>query len=699
MSFVQRLELRITGNASGLRSALNQGSAGLTQFASGMRRGSAEASVFQKQMLAIGTTARYALAGTLIFGITGAISRLGDFKAQLGTIEAYASDMNRRGQLRGVGSSINQIATDAILTSNRLGIAVTDIEDYMARFWSSFNPPGNQNQRIAAMNQFVNTVAGLQAIMGAEAGDPQAMAGGIAGFINAIPGGRNNIPASTRRVSNLILQLARTTPNITGQNIAQDIGRMGAGMQMGGLTPEQVFAVWGTAAMAGGAPSVIGRGVAQLLGTSLMHPRTPAQIQTYAAAGLPTTATELRNVGGWNVLKRLMTYVAPKKATLTNPNALGDENLDAATALQQAGIKGVNLTALYNMFGRQESVRQFVNILAQGGVPALEKFVTSLKVAEKSNLEAQMEKMVVGQRFIQQFNTARQNLSMSLVSGVAPILKYGLTAPTKFLSDTAARHTTGTEIVAGSALALGSAAALRKLGVFGKFGRFGGVLGKLGGAQQMALGSAISAEELPAAISGGVADGSRGNPYWVIISPLSWSVGSPGGFMSNNPTKDPGGGSSVFSKFGKVLPVGVGLASATAVAAGMVLASKSATGGRTPASNRINRKLFPNLSEALNQDPTGLPGWERTVLHMQESKTIPNKLAEALIAAWNKPVSWQGREIQVKGEAKGEFIIKLVDKNGREVIEVVKKGVPITLKGLPVYPSAQGKPKSRKGTG
>jgi hypothetical protein len=751
----RRLQVDVTGSESGFTASMNRVVAGLTRVGSGLRQGGNDAGLFSKQLMAIGTTARYALAGQLVFGITGALSRLGDFKAELGTIDSLAGQIDKNQNFTSIGNQLNAVGTEAILMSNKFGIAVGDVESYMQRFFSSFDVPGGVQGRMRSMDAFVERVSELQAMMGSEAGDPQALAGGIAGLISQIPGGRQDIPGNTKRIANMIAYMTRVTPNITGRDISRDIGRVGATMTLANMTPEQAFSVWGVAGMAGGSASVIGRGVAQLLGSSLLHPNTPAQQRAYMMAGLPTDPTTLRQMGGMNILERMLRYVGPN-ARIRNRGALSDENICDADAIRAAGVSGINLTAIYQMLGRQESVRQFVNLLGQGGVKALRAYIDHQQQAIKVDQQRQRYEAAAHQRTLLRFSQARQNLSMSLVNAADWPIEHLIADPVIGISNQMARHKTATQVGIAGALGIAAASRLRALSAFrtgGRFGRAGRALGILGNAQREAIGGAITAEELPAAIAGGKTDGTRANPYWVIISPLSWSVGSPGGFMS--PTGAAGGkaadtvegaaektGSRMLGWLKKAAPVGlaarygrtvgrevldlgryargnakiagggIGLAALMALAfpdsAGIdphdklmygsyILKDPKHHSGLFP---RTNFGRLPSLSRFLGADVGKLPDNVRTrsdqIIHQMLDKTISPQRADTLLQTLFRSAVG-GNPVKVEGQAHLTIDVNTHNPDGSS--SRTRKRAHINVVSAKQFPSTKGKPGSRKGAG
>lgn len=674
------LELEIIGNSRGAEAMLNRLNGGLTQFGRNTRRQTNELSLMDRQLLAIGTTARYALAGSLVFGITGAISRLNDFNNQLGVTAGLLTQMGQGGQIQTPSNNtIQQIGDIAELAANRVGIATDDVQSYMSRFYSTFQVNPNSRRAITDMKAFTDEVTRLQALMGAEAGDPQQLAGGIAGFVNQIPGGRRNIGRTTNRVANLIGFLTQETPNITGRDISRDIGRVGATMSQTGMTPEQTFAIWGLAGRAGGSASVIGRGIAQLLG-NVLHPSTPEQQQAYMSIGLPTDPQTLRRMGAFNIIQRMLRSATTGPIRARNAFALNDENIDDPTsAIQAAGVSGINLNRVYGFFSRQESARQFVNLLAQGGVRGLQDYIRSQQRAINSNLIYEREMKNLQYRQLARFNTARQNISLSLARGVEWPLEHIAAPPVIAASNFLAGHRTArvaTDAIAGALLLR---AGVRRL----LPGRLGRLMGRGGGGSAAAT-AAITAEELPRILGGvgggqnGAPLGTRADPIWVVISPVSWALGSPGGMAPSTPGDGNPRGPRVFPflrrNARRAIPFG-GANPGTALATGVVAGS-----------------IAEGIWLTHGQPAPGVTRGDWTPAQQR------------MIAVADRFAGQFGhfdaqRAVELKGNMQADMTVKLVDAQGRTITVQEKKGVPVKLipNNGPQMPNTKGKKGSSRG--
>lgn len=723
MSSTRRLGVVVYGNASGYVGMTQQVISGTTRMARGFRDAVGRSSLLNNQVKALGTTFRYALAGSIIFGITGALNKLQDFETQLGTIDSLAGQLNQQGKFQGLGSQLDDIGSQAIKMSDRFGQSVTDVEAYMTRFYSTFQPYGTISRRTQEMEGFTNSILQLQTALGTEAGDPSALAAGIGGLVNTIPGGKRNIAATTRRLGNIIAYLTQVTPNITGQDIANAAGRLTSVYNVANMSPEQMFAVYGQAAKAGGSPTIITRGITQLLGASLLHPTTPNNLAAYQAAGLPTSPSALRKMGGFQVLEKLMQAAAPQGLKLSHQQ-LQTINSQAYSQSPEKiytnkALQGLNLDLLYKLFGRQQSVQQFVNILSQGGVQGLKDYIRHQQDAIKADLLRQRADIALHRQGMMILRNAFSNVSLSLVRGLnEPMSVLGRTVSK--VSDELAAHRTTTQVgeaVAATALAtrligklpyfktLGNkwtaeAAAAADAGIpigVGKrlFRGTVGVLSGIGKAQQAAVGAAIMTEEAGNVAAGLTPDGSRANPFWVIISPWSWQFGQ-GGMGQGGA----GGG-------GNVPPIVTGVGRAA------TLARIATVLGVGYGSYEVGKGIFSGKQPAGVKAHQGwsLNDWKWSVTHpgaILQMGGADLRKAFGGGGDWSKAMAIkrgleaahvktsQLRDLSVSGTAKADLRIHLVDKNGNEITVVEKKGVPIAVV-KDVAPHSQGRPGVRSG--
>jgi hypothetical protein len=510
-----------------------------------------------QELKAIGTTIRYAFAGSIVYGLVTATDSLAQFNNRLGEVDGLAAKVVG-GNLVGLGKELNDVGDFALQTSNKFGLAADGISQFITKFFSS-NLPGG----IAQMRGFVEEMARMQLVLGGEVGDPQALAGGVAGMLHAT-GTQANPTKGARRMGNIFAELTRLSPGLTGVDITRDIGRLSGAATAMRMTPEEIFAVYGTASMAGGSTPVIGRGVAQLLTSSLLNPKSKDQRAAFLQMGLPTDPNALRAKGGWNVLQQMMRATGGSSITSAQRQSLLNIE-DPAEALSQAGISGPNVSLLTKAVGRIESVRQLLNISAVGGTEALDKFRESLLTATRENRAAQREKLIQDRRALTLAANAQKNLQLQVVRSIEPLLN-PVARGLKRISDWSVGQdpkATGAVIAGGisaqvaSKVFLGMGLGGLAAGGLSRIPGVGRVLGRFGGAFPGAGGAIANAPQMAAAalVGSGLgafsskATGQRSDPLWVVVDPLSWFMpGAPKGGMG------PGGDGGIPTAAGRRLP-------------------------------------------------------------------------------------------------------------------------------------------------
>lgn len=648
MSSDYRLNLIWTSHGSQLRADIERNMAGLTGFDRQIQQHNRNLGLWGQQMRAMGTTLRYALAGATVYSIAGAVGGLGQFLDRLGEIDALAAQMDSNGRLVSLGRNLNALGDTAIQLSNKWGIAVDDIEQHMARFYSSFTPKGNQQRGVEQAIGWADQMSTLTMALGSEAGDPTALSGGVAGFIQGMgPSAVNNPVAAARRLSSIIAEVIAKTPNILGTDIARDIGRLGGAQVSLRMTPEQIFSVYGTAARAGGSSAVIGRGITQLLTAELVNPQTDKQKQAFRKMGLPADPGSLREMGGWKILTHLLgRFDRPDPRAQAALSGIDDPQ----EALAASGIPKKSVNTLFEMFGRMESARQFMNLLAVGGKDALQDFIDGMKDATDSNRAKQMADIRNEQRAYQQLSQVTKNVGLTIARGYDPF-----TRPAAVQINRAGRWVSGQDprVVAGVATGgAATAVAARLIFGMGLTGLAGKGLGKIPGVggmmNKMGLGKLLGrAPQLSAAAlvgsglgafqatgEGAQRSGSRSNPYWVVVDPLSWFMpGAPSGMGGGKDDKTPNtfkvpGWLKGAGAMGALRVSGVGALAATpAIAAYEVKKHNDAFDRR----QRYDPQRQRALTYALQTDAGAFraTGDERRILNLYRAKKINAPQADA----------------------------------------------------------------------
>lgn len=225
-----------------------------------------------------------------------------------------------------------------------------------------------------------------------------------------------------------------------------------------------------------------------------------------------------------------------------------------------------------NLFPRQESLRQFLNLLSLGGPAALNDFIGTIRDGEKQHMAIQRAELARSQRTIQIAGNAQKNLNLQVLRGFDPVI-HALSRSMTGISDFGIRHPGAmTGAIAGGATAALASRIFLGVGLGGLAGRglsripgvgrllarnpiFGRMVGR--GGELAAAGLVGSGMGAFSSTGKGV----RSDPIWVVIDPLSWFMpGAPGkGLVSGGgggTTIIPAGGAGRLGKLGRIGRIG-----------------------------------------------------------------------------------------------------------------------------------------------
>lgn len=721
MSSRYRVEFELVGNAGNIEAVLNRLNNGISRVGGSSRQASNEMGLWQRQMMAMGTTARYALAGGVVFGVTAAVGALSQFERKMGQIMAIMGDLGSSRGFDQASRDIQSLGDYALNASIRLNTGVEQIQDSMQIFYSSFDVPAGQ-RGLQQVQSFSDAMTKLAAV--SEATDFETLANGVIGFSQALGRGRPDI----EKYANEIAAFTRESLGIRGDVLAQGIGNLGATARVGGFTGEQSLALLGAAAQGGGSPAVSMRGVAQLQRV-ILRPTTPAQIAAYRAVGLPTDPVQLSRMGGLAVLQRMLSGVR-QRGGLAAVGGMSEDQIAQATSAGEAGVTGGGAGIAFNLFGRAEALRAFTTIYSQQGKHKdFDYFLQQITDAGQNmtTLNEQF-RAFLSQSTLSNVSNAFHAASIQAVRSLDPILHPVAGLVTGALG-AATAHPRATMAVEAALFASLGARALNRF-IPGRFGRVLGRFGRVAGIGAGAAGGALTGEAAANLLGGGHTDGTRANPFWVIIHPASAYVGSGGGYGPLGGPETPLPGSRV-PRIPRIPLAPIGAVGA--VAAGALLGGYGIyrfthgvmhRGADTPLANAFLqhatvdrsspfaakypglRNLFQQYSDAggamsiqqlesrLAGNPAalGFAGWRRIQTRGEQVA------AQRAVQSVRERTGVVADAFAVEGNLSGDFTIHLVDKQGNEIGVVEHKGVPTKLWGARAVPQHRGKPKdTRKG--
>jgi len=105
-----------------------------------------------------------------------------------------------------------------------------------------FQATGTAKQAQKQMQEFVEAHLELVTVLGSRAGDPNALAGGLAALVKSMPGGERRAGPNAMALSNYFGKIVTTSPSLSGQDIANAAGRLAQVKILSGMSMTQLLA-------------------------------------------------------------------------------------------------------------------------------------------------------------------------------------------------------------------------------------------------------------------------------------------------------------------------------------------------------------------------------------------------------------------------------------------------------------------------
>lgn len=503
-----------------------------------MDQGSRSAGIFNNQMRALGTTIRYAFAGTTVYGIFNTVKALAQLQDQMGQIAAIGSQAGPGGKSIPIGAGqLDQLGESARKAAVRAYTPISSFNDAILNLYSTIeNPPRNQ---VVGIVEDIAKVAKLTQTDVTTA--QQAFAGVQFAF------GRKHDRAEFQRQAREYFSLISQAPggvNASPQ-IIQQLGPLSRLFALGQGTPEQMLGFTLSALRGGGTPATNLRGL-QFLAQTVALPSAQTKDSEAALKSLGIDDQYIHQHGVTPAILKIL--AAATKGGITGArNARGatDEQLDAVpddgnplTAMTALGISGPGAVLLGRIFHRVHSLRTAVGLAVQTATGKQNPSEAIQSIDDAGNQHASdvanLEK--AWKRFTDQnqlgqvpiaLDRMRLNIAKSLGFLINPAGR-GLTHGFDFIGD----HAEATTVLGGIGL---GALGVRKLLRSTKWGaKLAGITGKAGIA-----GLAIKGE----LSNPGVLGGAPSNPLFVVVvgQMFGGNYRGPGGVGGSGSPVPPGG--------------------------------------------------------------------------------------------------------------------------------------------------------------
>jgi hypothetical protein len=655
------------------------------------------------QWRAIGTTIRYAVAGTAVFGLTRMVDQLKNVQVQLGLISAIGETASGAPL---VGRNLNELFNQSRAGAVEAITPITDYNNAVINLLSTIQ--GVPQDQITPIVTTISQAARLAQVSAEDA--TKAFTTMNVAF------GRTPNLANIRRMAQEFFILTREAPGgaAAGQQVIGQLGQLAAVTRAGRGTPEDMFSLLLTSLRGGIPPSQTGRGLQFLVQTLAFPGQQVADSRRALASVGITSDADL-------TLQQRLTRIFSRARALgmtgdTNKlNNLDDETLagleaspgGTTGALNQLGIGGRGAAFLGTIFRRIHALRTALAIESQIESGDAQTDLLKMQRAAQGHTSDINNMALAWEKFrrqarLQQASVAIESMGLQVAKVFEPVLNFasGLIGGTNAqgrptgLHGVMQRHQEATRNIAiGGAVFLGALGIARGAG-----------LGRLPGIRRIPVLSTlmggnigrgfVMANAAQAAISGNTQiGGSPQNPIYVVVV----------GQLFGGATAGPLGG-------------GTGPGGAAGRVAEDLLAYKAIQKGG-PAAKRALGRLFGAGSDAIAKADITFrsPSLLRSALTRAGLKAIPGA-GIALSELVNAPGAGGGEEgyIQRLTRARQLFpgqdithvqgMPKVKELRGRAevflTIDTVGQGGKITRKRvhIPLNMWEHGRAPSRRGT-
>lgn len=665
-------------------------------------------------MRALGTTLRYAFAGSVIFGVANMVRNLSQIQVQLGQIAAIGSAAGPGGgsiplttnQISNLGATVRQASIDSVTP-------VQDFNDAVLNLYSTIQnvPP---NKAAEMVKEFARTAKLVQT----DTTTLQQVA-----LQSQFAFHRPHTLEEARRQSREYFSLISSAPGgpAAAPQIFQQLGPLARVFAFGRGTQEQMLGFTLSALRGGGTPATNLRGL-QFLMQTVASPDEQTKTSKAAFHRLGITDEFIRTKGVAAAMQIVLKAIRGGGVTgAEGLRGLDDETLgnveaqaagDPFAATSALGIQGGGAQLAAQLFHRVHALRTAVGLATRFEAgPGVDKTVADdLRLIQGAaeghtddvnNLSKAWDRFQKQSR-LPQASQAIQSASVALATQAEEIINFNGVV-------TKAITRGGEEVNRHPAIALGGILGLGALALRG------GRLGLLTGAGRAVGGAAVVGQGL---VSGSnVPGGSPQNPLFVfIVGQLSNPFGSrgvrtggpgmPGGVISTGEEAAQTGGR--ISRFGRVARIGGRIVGPASWALAGYEIDQAFLGGSTPGlpfgtsrhEPRAPRQtLLEYLSKqhekkaSLLQSAFGIgggmefihkpTGGEKGIIDLFQRGKISGQEAEARLinVARTHPKQWAElmREgvITISGKAKIDVNINQKDAAGKQ--RTTKKSVTVDL--------------------
>ncbi len=500
----------------------NQVAGGMTNIGRAAMEATRFGARWDAQMRAIGTTLRYALAGSLVFGAVRLNQTLMETQRQLALIGAIGGFDEMTGSAERADQMLNRLYDDA---QRGALSAITPVGDFNNALVNLYSTVQNlKPDQAVEMTREISKGAQLAQVSAEDL--TRAVAGMTQAF--AMTHGVENVGRFTRGFYALTSQAPGGIAY--GPQFIQQMAPLAAVSRFANIDPAQMMGLYLTTLRTGGTPATAGRGLQYLL-QSISVPASDEARKALKKAGI--TPDVVQQKGGVPALQMLIEHARGLGLRKSDEKKIGSLSVDQLDMLEgmapeqvgpALGISGKGLDFLSQAIGRIHGIRALITLMAQQAAPTGDQMAKDIALVREAMSDTEKAHSDFARKW-QEF-ARRQPLRAAATS--VDVVQRQIIEAFQPLANLAARgisrvggkaiqdpETTQRVIQGGGALlaALGIAKAT---GLGGKYlGRVPGIGGLFGGAGRAFVATnAAEAAMTGAALGPGM---SPQNPLFVIV--------------------------------------------------------------------------------------------------------------------------------------------------------------------------------------
>jgi hypothetical protein len=362
-----RIVTTYTSAAGNSVAVMNQMIGGMTNLGRAAYSAGTMSERANAQWRAFGTTIRYAIAGSVVFGATRLLTVLRDTQRQYALIGAISGGAYSS-QVAGASaadSALSQLYQNAQTGALDALTPVNEFNDALVNLFSTIDIHGaDKGEKAVALTTAISQGAQLATV------PVDDLTRSITGMNQAFGRTQNlkNIQQGIRGFTELVYRAPGGVAY--GPQFIQQLGPLAAVSRLANVSPEQMYGLYLTETRIGQTPATAGRGLQYLL-QSIAVPTSKGHASALKAAGITPQAVQEK--GGLWAIRQLVAHAETMGVSgdLKKASKISDESLDAleagdpTQAAHGLGISGKGVEYLSKAIGRIHGIRALIALMAQ----------------------------------------------------------------------------------------------------------------------------------------------------------------------------------------------------------------------------------------------------------------------------------------------------------------------------------------------